>query len=99
MVIFIIWIVFILLQPKKNESRKEVCKIKDFCNIVIPFKETKILEFNKKWKSDKAPFIIIYAYLECLIEKIVGCKKISENSSITNLGDSIRLFNVYNIII
>ena len=71
-VIFIIWIVFILLQPKKNESRKEVCKIKDFCNI----------EEKKK-----------------LIEKIVGCKKISENSSITNLGDYIRLFNVYNIII
>ena len=33
-VIFIIWIVFILLQPKKkNESPKEIRKIKDFCNI------------------------------------------------------------------
>ena len=33
----------------------------------------KILEFNQHKKSNKAPFII-YADLECLIEKIDGCK-------------------------
>ena len=31
-------------------------------------------------KFDRTPFII-YADLECLIEKIVGCKNISENLS------------------
>ena len=31
--------------------------------------DTKILEFNQYQKSDKAPFII-YADLECYIEKI-----------------------------
>ena len=41
-------------------------------------KDTKILEFNQQQKSDKAPFII-YANLECIIEKIDGCKNNSEN--------------------
>ena len=44
----------------------------------MPSKDTKILEFNQYQKSDKAPFII-YADLECLIEKIDGCKNNSEN--------------------
>ena len=35
--------------------------------------ETYILEFNQYQKSDKASFII-YADLQCLIEKIDGCK-------------------------
>ena len=39
----------------------------------MPFKNTKILEFNQYQKSDKAPFII-FAYLDCIIEKISGCK-------------------------
>ena len=39
-------------------------------------------------KSDKAPFII-YADLECLIEKIDGCKNNPENSSATKLGEHI----------
>ena len=34
----------------------------------------KILESNQYQKSNKAPFII-YADLECIIEKIDGCKK------------------------
>ena len=36
--------------------------------------DTKILEFNQYQKSDKAAFIV-FADLECLLEKIHGCKK------------------------
>ena len=36
------------------------------------FEDTKILEFNQYQKSNKAPFVI-YADLECIIEKIDGC--------------------------
>ena len=36
--------------------------------------DNKILEFNQYQKSDKAPFII-YADLECLIEKTDECKR------------------------
>ena len=55
----------------KLKSHKKLCENKDFCNIVMPSEDTKILEFNQYQKSDKAPFII-YADLECLTEKIDG---------------------------
>ena len=42
----------------KLQSHKRVFENKDFSNIVLPFDDTKILEFNKSQKSDKAPFII-----------------------------------------
>ena len=51
----------------------------------MPSEDTKILDFNKYQKSDKAPFII-YADLECLIEKIDGCKHNNENLSTTKVG-------------
>ena len=44
-----------------------------FCNVVIPSEDTKILEFNQYQKSDK-PRFITDADLECLIQKIDGCK-------------------------
>ena len=52
----------------------------------MPYEGTKILEFNQYQKSDKAPFII-YADLECLIEKIHGCKNNPENSFIAKVGE------------
>ena len=42
----------------ESESHKKVCENKDFCNVVMPSEDTKILEFNQYQKSDKAPFII-----------------------------------------
>ena len=50
--------------------------------------DTKIIEFNQYDKSDKAPFII-YADLECLIEKIDGCKNHPDNSFTTKVGQHI----------
>ena len=35
-------------KKKKLESRKKVCENKDFCNIVMSSKNTKILEFNQE---------------------------------------------------
>ena len=69
----------------KLESHKKVYKNKIFCNIVMP-SDTKILEFNQYEKSDKVPFII-YADLECIIEKIDGCKNNPENSSKTKVNE------------
>ena len=57
----------------KREYHKNLCENKDFCNVVMPSEDTKISEFDQYQKSDKAPFII-YANLECLTEKIDGCK-------------------------
>ena len=50
--------------------------------------DTKILEFNQYQKSDKAPFII-YADLECIIEKTDGCKNNPKNSSTTKVSEHI----------
>ena len=50
--------------------------------------DTYIIEFKQYQKFDKAPFII-YADLECLIEKIDGCKNNPENSSTTKAGEHI----------
>ena len=42
----------------KLERHKKLCENKDFCNILIPSEDTKILEFNQYQKIDKVGFII-----------------------------------------
>ena len=68
--------------------RKKVCENKDFCNVVISSKDSKVLEFNQYRKSDKAPFII-YADLDCLIAKTDGCDNNPKNSFTGNVGEHI----------
>ena len=53
----------------------------------MPSEGTKILEFNQFQKL--APFII-YADLECLIERVDGCKNNPESSSITKVSEHIQ---------
>ena len=78
----------------ERESHKKVCESNDFCNVVMSFEDTKILNFNQYQKSDKyqksnkASFVI-YADLEFLIEKIDGCKNDSENSFATKVDKHI----------
>ena len=64
-------------------------KTKIFCIIIISSGDTKILESNQYQKSDKAPFII-YAVLECLTEKIDGCKNNPENLLTTKIDGHIQ---------
>ena len=54
----------------------------------MPSGDTKMSEVNEYQKSDRAPFII-YAYLECLIEKSDGYKNNLENSSTTEVNEHI----------
>ena len=68
---------------KKGKSQKKVCESKDCCDVAMSW--NLILEFNQYQTSQKAPFFI-YADLECLIEKIDGCKNKPENSSTTKEG-------------
>ena len=78
------------LRTKKNLNRthKKVCENKDCCNIVMPSEETKKSEFNQYHKFDKVPFII-YADLECLIEKIDRCKNNRGNSCTTKVCEHV----------
>ena len=43
---------------KVLELHKKIYENKDLCNVIMPSKDTKILEFNQYQKSDKPPFII-----------------------------------------
>ena len=48
----------------------------------MPSEDTKMLKFNQYQMSDEVLFVI-YADLECLVEKIGGCKNNSESSYTT----------------
>ena len=50
--------------------------------------DTKILEFNPYQKYDKKLFTI-YADLECIIEKVDGCKGNPESSSTTTVSEHV----------
>ena len=54
----------------------------------MPSEDTKISEINQDQKSDEAPFVI-YAVLECLVEKTDGCKNNSKNSFLIKVGKHI----------
>ena len=54
----------------------------------MPSDDTKTLKFNQYQKSDKAPFIM-YADLECIIQKSDGCKNNPENSSTTKVSEHV----------
>ena len=73
------------MQQKKLELHKKLCENKDFCNDIMP---SEILEFDQYQKSDKAPFII-YADLECIIEKTDRCKNNTEKLSTTKVSEHI----------
>ena len=64
---------YVFATENKFQSYKRLFENKDFFNIIMPFEDTKMLKFNQYQKSDKAPFII-YADLECKIEKLDKCK-------------------------
>ena len=49
----------------KLESHKKLCKNKNFCDVVMPSEDTKVLEFNQYQMFDKTQSIS-YADLESL---------------------------------
>ena len=75
----------------KIQSYKRVCENKDFCSMIIPSEDTKIIEFNQYQKPDNAPFII-YVDLECIIEEIDECENNPENLSTSKVSEHIPFF-------
>ena len=53
----------------KLNAHKKVCENHDYCNTEMPSHDNNLINYNKGKKSLKLPFII-YADLECLLEKI-----------------------------
>ena len=66
---------------KKNKPKKhkKVCNNHDYCYVEIPDKDNKILTYNHGEKSLNA-LAIIYADLECLLEKMHSCQNNLEKS-------------------
>ena len=56
----------------KLKKHKKVCGNHGYCYVEMPEEDNKILKYNQGEKSVKVPFII-YADLECLLEKMNTC--------------------------
>ena len=69
----------------KLNAHKKVCENHDYCNIEMPSNDNNLINYNKSEKSLKLPFII-YADLECLLEKISRCYNNPNLSSTTKIN-------------
>ena len=69
----------------KLETHKKICENHEYCHVEMPNKDNKIIKYNQGEKSLKSPFII-YADLECLLEKISTCYNNPEESSTTEIN-------------
>ena len=69
----------------KLEAHKKICENRNYCNVEMPNEDNKIIKYNQGEKSIKSPFII-YADLECLLEKISTCYNNPEKSSTTEIN-------------
>ena len=84
----------------KLEEHKKICENHDYCHVEMPNEDTKIIKYNQGEKSIKLPFII-YADLECLLEKISTCHNNPEESSTTEVNKHTPsgLFIIYTLFI
>ena len=58
---------------EKLKKHEKVCNDHDYCYVEMPNDNNKILKYNHGEKSMRAPFVI-YADLECLLEKMHSCQ-------------------------
>ena len=64
---------------EKLKKHEKVCNDQDYCYVEMPDENNKILKYNHGVKSMRVPFVI-YADLECLLEKMHSCKNSPEKS-------------------
>ena len=69
----------------KLEKHKKICENHDYCHVEMPNEDNKIIKYNRGEKYIRSPFII-YADLECLLEKISTCYSNLEESSTTEIN-------------
>ena len=73
------------LLKNKLEKHEKVCNDYDYFYVEMPNKNNKMLKYIHGEKSMKDPFII-YADLECLLEKMSTCNNNPEKSSTTKIN-------------
>ena len=69
----------------RSEEYKKVCKNHDYCHAEMSTKDNNIIKYNHGEKSMKLPFVI-YADLECLLEKMTTCINNPNESSTTEIN-------------
>ena len=69
----------------KLEAHKKICENNDYCHVEMPIKNNNIIKYNHGEKSMKLPFVI-YADLECLLEKMSTCINNPNESSTTKIN-------------
>ena len=72
----------------KLEVHKNICENHNYCNIEMPTKDNNIIKYNQGEKSIKLPFVI-YADLECLLEKMSTCQNNLNKLSTTEINKHI----------
>ena len=82
-------------QENKLKKHEKLCKNYDYCYIEMPKENKKIIKYNHREKSMKIP-CIIYADMECFLERIDTChnnpKKSSTAKRTRHLPSSSSLF-------
>ena len=76
----------------KLKSHKKICENHDYCNVEMPTKDNNIIKYNQGEKCIKLPFVI-YAVLECLLEKMSTCQN-NPNESLLQ-----KLINIHHLVI
>ena len=69
----------------KLESHKKICENCEYCRVEMPTKDNNAIKYNQGEKSIKLPFVV-YANLECLLEKMSTCYNNPEESSTTKIN-------------
>ena len=69
----------------KLEAHKKICENCDYCRVEMPTKNNNTIKYNHGEKSIKLPFVV-YADLECLLEKMSTCYNNPEESSTTKIN-------------
>ena len=69
----------------KLEAHKKIFENHDYCRVEMPTEDNNVIKYNHGEKSIKLPFVV-YADLECLLEKMNTCYNNPEESSTTKIN-------------
>ena len=77
---------FHVFRTKNNlEVHQKICENHDYCHVEMPAKDNNIIKYNQEEKFIKLPFVV-YADLECLLEKMSTCQNNPNESSTTKIN-------------
>ena len=70
---------------RTNNMKHTKKKNRDYCRVEMPTKDNNAIKYNQGEKSIKLPFVV-YAHLECLLQKMSTCYNNPEESSTSKIN-------------